>query len=96
VRKTRRYEGLETVMIDRPGEGILGYAQLNNLSAEGLMLHSDFAISPGEFIEIRFDKPLHSLVSKIMTNRVVWCRNLEAQDETDSRFGIGVNLVNQR
>jgi len=96
VRKTRRYERLETVMIGRHGEEILGYAQLNNFSAEGLMLRSDFAISPGEFIEIRFDKPLHSSVSKIMTTRVVWCRNLEAQNETDSRFGIGVNLVNQR
>ena len=96
VRKTRRYKRLETVMIGRPGEEILGYAQLNNFSAEGLMLRSDFSVSPGEFVEIRFDKPLLSSVSKIMTTRVVWCLNLETQDETDSRFGIGVNLVYQR
>jgi hypothetical protein len=96
ARKTRRYERLETVMIGRPGEEILGYAQLNNFSAEGLMLRSDFTVSPGEFVEIRFDKPLLSSVSKIMTTRVVWCLNLETQDETDSRFGIGVNLVYQR
>ena len=51
-------------MIGRPGEEILGYAQLNNFSAEGLMLRSDFTVSPGEFVEIRFDKPLLSSVSK--------------------------------
>ena len=91
-----RYQRSETVMIGKPGEEILGYAQLNNFSAEGMMLRFDFAIRPGEFIEIRFDKPLHSSVSKIMTTRVVWCRDLEAQDETDSRLGIGVHLVYQR
>lgn len=91
-----RYQRSETVMIGKPGEEILGYAQLSNFSAEGLMLRFDFAISPGELIEIRFDKPLHSSISKVMTTRVVWCRDLEAQDETDSRFGIGVNRVYRR
>ena len=95
-RNANRYERQETVLIKKPEKEILGYAQVRNFSAEGLMLHSDFSVSPGEFIEVRFGKPLHSSVSKIMTTRVVWCRNLEAQDETDSRFGIGVNLVNQR
>ncbi|MBI5578873.1 MAG: zinc-ribbon domain-containing protein [Deltaproteobacteria bacterium] len=96
LRKTMRYQRSETVMIGKPGEEILGYAQLSNFSAEGLMLRFDFAISPGELIEIRFDKPLHSSISKVMTTRVVWCRDLEAQDETDSRFGIGVNRVYRR
>jgi len=93
LRKSRRYERLETVLVEKPESEPLGPAQLNNFSAEGLMLKSGFAIAPGELIKIRFEKPLIASSSNVMTSKVVWCRDLAAHDEAVSRFGIGVTLV---
>jgi hypothetical protein len=80
-------------MVEKPHSEILGYAQLKNFSAEGMMLFSDFALHPCEFIKIRFDTPLHASVPKIVASRTVWCRNLEDEDETVFRFGIGLCLM---
>jgi Probable Zinc-ribbon domain/PilZ domain len=93
LRKSRRYERAETVMVEKLRTEIIGYAQLKNFSADGMMLLSDFAVSPGEFIKIRFDKPLHSSIPKTVASRVVWCRDLENKDEAVSRFGIGLSLT---
>jgi hypothetical protein len=93
VRKSRRYERAETVMVEKLRTEIIGYAQLKNFSADGMMLLSDFAVRPGEFIKVRFDRPLHSSIPKIVASRVVWCRDLENKDETFSRFGIGLSLI---
>ena len=93
LRKSRRYERSAVVMIEKPRVGILGYAQLHNFSAAGLMLFSDFALQPGEVISVRLEVPLHPSTAKILTSRVVWCQDVEAQGETRARFGIGVRLV---
>jgi len=93
LRKSRRYERAETVMVEKLRSEIIGYAQLKNFSADGMMLLSDFAVRPGEFIKIRFDTPLHASVPKIVASRTVWCRNLEDEDETVFRFGIGLCLM---
>ena len=93
LRRSTRYERSETVMIEKSESGALGPAQMNNFSAEGLMLQSGFAIPPGELIKIRFEKPLIASLSNVMSSKVVWCRDLAADGETVSRFGIGVSLV---
>jgi uncharacterized protein YjbI with pentapeptide repeats len=93
LRKSRRYERLETVIIEKSDSATLGHAQLSNFSAEGLMLQSGFAITPGELINVRFEKPLLASLSTVIASRVVWCRDLPAHGESDSRFGIGVSLV---
>ena len=93
LRKSRRFERLETVTIEKPESELLGSAQLNNFSAEGMMLRSGFAIRPGELINIRFEKPLYASGSQVVASKVVWCRDLEAHGETVSRFGIGIGLA---
>jgi hypothetical protein len=93
LRKSRRYERLETVLIEKSESETLGPAQLNNFSAEGLMLRSGFAITPGEWVKIRFEKPLIASISNVMTSKVVWCRDLAAHGEAVPRFGIGVSLA---
>jgi hypothetical protein len=92
-RKSIRYARFETVMVEKSQSDIVGYAQLKNFSAEGMLLFSDVAMSPGEFIKVRFDKPLHPLITKIVASRVVWCRALEDQEEMVSHFGIGLRLM---
>jgi hypothetical protein len=93
LRKSRRYERLETVVIEKSESETLGSAQLNNFSAEGLMLRSGFAVTPGEGIKVRFEKPLVASASNVMDSKVVWCRDLAGHGEAASRFGIGVSLM---
>jgi hypothetical protein len=93
LRKGRRYERPAIVMIEKPHSGIVGYAELNNFSAGGMMLRSDFSLAPGEIITVKLDKPLHSLVSTRMTGKVIWCQNMEGQGEDASAFGIGLCLI---
>jgi len=46
-----------------------------------------------ELLKIRFEKPLHSSVPKIVATSVVWCRDLEDKIETAFRFAIGFCLM---
>lgn len=93
LRKSKRYLASAVVMIEENRLGILGYARLQNFSAGGLMLGSDFALDPGQLIKLRFDKPMHFSASGVVSSRVVWCRNFEAPDDTHHRFGVGVSLT---
>lgn len=93
LRKVRRYERPTVVMIEKARAGILGYAELHNFSAAGMMLRSEFSLKPGEIITVKLDRPLHSSTSTSMTGRVIWCRNMEAEDEASSPFGIGLSLI---
>ena len=89
LRKTRRYEHSGTVMIEKSRSEIIGYAQMRNFSAAGMMLQADFGINQGEINTIRLDKPLYPSSPNVMTTKVVWCRDLESQNETDYGYGIG-------
>ena len=93
LRKTMRSEHSGTVMIENPRSEIIGYAQLRNYNAAGIMLQADFAINQGEINKIRLDKPLYASSSNVVTTKVVWCRDLESQNETDYGYGIGLILL---
>lgn len=93
LRRGRRYERPTVVMIEKARAGILGYAELHNFSAGGMMLRSEFSINPGEIVTVKLDRPLHSSTSTTMSGRVIWCRNMEAEDEEASPFGIGLSLI---
>jgi hypothetical protein len=80
-------------MIESSQAGIFGYAQMNNYSAGGMMIHSDFPISPGARIKIRLEKPLYASVSDVVDSRVVWCKEIEDDSGKDSRFAIGMRLI---
>jgi hypothetical protein len=93
LRKSRRYEHVSTVMIESPHAGIFGYAQIYNYSAGGMLIRSDFAISPGTVIKVNLEKPLYSSASNSVASRVVWCRRFEQERGGYSRYGIGVSLI---
>jgi hypothetical protein len=90
LRKGTRYQRSAVVMIEKSRAGILGYAELLNFSADGMMLRSDFSVRPGELLRIRLDRPLPSSHSNLVTARVIWCRNLDLQQEASSPYGIGL------
>jgi hypothetical protein len=93
LRKSPRYERSAVVMIEMPRSGILGYAQLHNFSAGGMMLLSDFPLPPDEIVSITTDQPLYPSAPNAVTSRVVWCRDMEAQGEASGRFGIGLRRM---
>lgn len=93
LRKSPRYERSVVVMIEKPRSGIVGYAQLHNFSAGGMMLYSDFALKPGETISVKTDQPLYPSAPNAVTSRVVWCRDVEAQGEAYGRFGVGLRRL---
>jgi hypothetical protein len=93
LRRGSRYQRSAVVMIEKWRSDILGYAELQNFSASGMMLRSDFSVRPGELIRVRLDQPLPSSDSNLVTGKVIWCRNLEAGDEDASPFGIGLSLM---
>lgn len=93
LRRSKRYAHVSTVMIESSLAGIFGYGQMNNYSAGGMLIRSDFPIHPGTLIRIRLEKPLYASVADMVESRVVWCRPLEDDSGKNSRFGIGVNLI---
>jgi hypothetical protein len=58
-----------------------------------MLLFSDFNVSPGTIIRVRFDKPMFFSASGVATSRVIWCRSLDARGDTPYRFAIGVSLI---
>jgi hypothetical protein len=93
LRKSPRYNRSAVVMIEKPRSGIVGYAQLHNFSAGGMMLFSDFALKPGEIISVKTDQPLYPSAPNVVTGRVVWCRDADAQGEAHGGFGIGLRRM---
>jgi hypothetical protein len=93
LRKSRRYQRSAVVMIEKPRSGILGYARLHNFSAGGMMLLSDFVLKPGEIVSVRLDQPLYPSAANVVTSKVIWCEDMEAQREMKGRFGIGIRLI---
>jgi len=93
LRKSPRYGRSAAVMIEKPRSGVLGYAQLHNFSAGGMMLFSDFALKPGEIISVKTDQPLFPSAPSVVASQVVWCWDMEALDGTNARYGIGVRRM---
>jgi hypothetical protein len=93
LRKGLRYERPQVVLIEKLHYGVLGYAEMHNFSAGGMMLLAEFFVRPGEIVRIKTDKPLHASVSTTMTGRVIWCHNLESEEEASSPFGIGLSMM---
>jgi hypothetical protein len=80
-------------MIESDRTGVFGYAQINNYSASGLLIRSDFPMQPGTLARIRLETPLYASASRVVESRVVWCREIAGDAERNSRFGIGVSLL---
>lgn len=93
LRGSKRYVQVSTVMIESDKAGVFGYAQINNYSASGMLIRSDFPIKPGMPARIRLETPLYASASRVVESRVVWCREIEKDPERYSRFGIGVTLL---
>ena len=92
-RRSKRYQHVSTVMIESIQAGILGYAQMHNYSAGGMLIRSEFPIGAGTLVRVRLEAPLYASDSNVVDSRVVWCRRFEKEGGQYSRYSIGVSLI---
>jgi hypothetical protein len=93
LRRSKRFKVSEVVLVEKPMQDILGYAELHDFSSEGMMLRSSFPLQRGETVLVRLNKPLFRNSQNIVPSRVVWCRNYFEEDDVPAGFGIGVTLA---
>ena len=68
------------------------YAQVGNISGDGMYFESDHGFRLGRVIDIRFDNPPFRTAPKYYTATVKWCKSLSL-DESILPFGIGVRFL---
>jgi len=91
-RKTKRLNHRCTIMLADEHAGYYCYAQLNNISGDGMYLETEYSFKPGTEIVIRFDKAPFRSAPKIYHVNVKWCRQLD-KNESESAYGVGVKYL---
>ena len=91
-RKHSRFNHRSTVMLANENSGYYCYAQLNNISGDGMYLETDCSFKPGVEIDIRFDKPPFRTAAKKYHAIIKWCRPLDV-NESESSYGVGVKYL---
>ena len=91
-RKIKRLNHRCTIMLAEELSGYYCYAQLNNISGDGMYLETDCSFKPGVEIDIRFDKPPFRTAAKKYHAIVKWCRPLDV-NESESSYGVGVKYL---
>ena len=67
------------------------YAQVCNLSGDGMYFEADHVFEQGRKIGIRFDDPPFKSAPKDYSATVQWCKPL-SNDESPLSFGVGVKF----
>lgn len=68
------------------------YAQLKNLSGNGMCIETEYDYRPGSEIDIRFGNPAFKSAPKKYHAIVKWCKPLVAPGSIGS-FGVGVKYI---
>jgi hypothetical protein len=91
-RKHNRLNHRSTVMLTNEQTGLHCYAQLCNISGDGMYLETEYSFSLDTEIDIRFDTPPFRSAAKKYHAIVKWCRPL-ADNESESAYGVGVKFL---
>ena len=92
-RKSRRYKQEAIAILEVPNTGYLIYAQMQNLSKDGIYFETEVAIQPGTKVTIKFDRPIFSVTSEIYTSIVTWCKGLSDDSGSIHNYGFGVKFI---
>ena len=88
-RKNSRLNHRSTILLTDEQTGQYSYAQLNNISGDGMYIGTEYRFKPGTEIDIRFDNPPFRAAAKQYHAIIKWCRPLIG-DKFAGSFGIGV------
>ena len=92
-RKNPRYNYKATAILEDSTTGNLLYAQMQNISKEGMYLETNTALKIGIKIEIKFNKPLTFTKSRIFPSTVRWCKELTDDEGNHAGYGLGVKFT---
>jgi len=91
-RKENRIEQKSTIMVSDETADYWVYAQLGNVSENGLYFESEHSFRPGNKIQFRYDKPPYKSFPENHPATVQWCRRL-SKDESILSYGVGVERI---
>ena len=91
-RKAKRFNYRDTIMFTDESSRYYCYAQVNNVSGEGMYFESEISLEPGKEIVIQFNNPPFKSAPKKYRAIVRWCELL-SDDGSDGTFGVGVKYI---
>jgi hypothetical protein len=90
-RKAMRLIHKGTIMVSDGSLEYYSYAQVCNVSGDGMYFESDQVIEQGKRIGIRFDNPPFKTAPNNYSATVQWCKPLSPK-ESILPFGVGVKF----
>lgn len=91
-RKALRLKHKGSIMLCDGSCEYYSYAQVRNVSDDGMYFESDHGFKRGRIIDIRLDNPPFKTASKYYSATVKWCKPLPLQ-ESILPFGVGVKYL---
>ena len=82
----------ETIMLCDDSTEYYTYAQVRNVSGDGMYFESDHGFKRGRIIDIRLDNPPFKTAPKYYTATIKWCKPLSIE-ESILPFGVGVKFL---
>ena len=94
-RKYTRYKYTTTAMLEDLFSEIRVYAQMKNISRQGMCFEASAPLKPGGKIRVIFDKPVYKVKSqkyKSAVTTVRWCKELTDEEGYFYAYGLGLQL----
>ena len=91
-RKSLRFKYHGTIMLSEENFDYYSYAQVGNVSGDGMYIELDHAFARGTEIGIRFDNPPFKSAPKYYSATVQWCKPVSRKGSTIP-FGMGVKFL---
>jgi hypothetical protein len=95
LRKYKRYKYIATAMLEDLFSENRIYAQMKNISRQGMYFETSAAFTPGGKVRIILDKPLFKSKSKGYRSAVTtvrWCNKLTDEEGYAYAYGLGLQL----
>jgi hypothetical protein len=91
-RRAARLQRKGVIMLSDESSEYYFYAQVGNISGDGMYFESENPLRPGSKLEIRYDNPPFKSSPKKYHAVVRWCKPL-SDEETVNGYGVGVKYT---
>lgn len=81
-----------TIMLYDDSTEYYAYAQVRNVSGDGMYFETDYDFKRGRILDIRFDNPPFKTAPTSYSATVKWCKPLSFE-ESILPFGVGVKFL---
>jgi len=91
-RKEKRIAQKGTIMVSDETADYYVYAQIGNVSENGMYFEAEHSFRPGNKIQFRYNIPSYKSLPKDHPATVQWCRRL-SEEESTLFYGVGVKRI---